>query len=96
PRHQGYNVTILAYGQTGSGKTYTMGSECGTTDKYDDERRGLIPRFLYDMFMNLNADVSHRLEASTVASFLEIYGEDVFDLLSDGHAPGIKRASLQV
>lgn len=41
---QGYNVTILAYGQTGSGKTYTMGSECGTTDKYDDDRRGLIPR----------------------------------------------------
>lgn len=52
-------------------------------------------RFLYDMFMNLNADVSHRLEASTMASFLEIYGEDVYDLLSDGHAPGTKRASLQ-
>ncbi|CAM9593586.1 unnamed protein product, partial [Ectocarpus sp. 13 AM-2016] len=92
----GYNVTILAYGQTGSGKTYTMGSECGTTDKYDDERRGLIPRFLYDMFMNLNADVAHRLEATTTASFLEIYGEDVYDLLSDGHAPGTKRASLPV
>ncbi|CAM9338179.1 unnamed protein product, partial [Ectocarpus sp. 12 AP-2014] len=94
PFLDGYNVTILAYGQTGSGKTYTMGSECGTTDKYDDERRGLIPRFLYDMFMNLNADVAHRLEATTTASFLEIYGEDVYDLLSDGHAPGTKRASL--
>lgn len=23
-----------------------MGSECGTTDKYDDERRGLIPRYV--------------------------------------------------
>lgn len=48
-------MTILAYGQTGSGKTYTMGSECGTTDKYDDERRGLIPRcgrplFLFSFF----------------------------------------------
>eukprot|EP00752_Nemacystus_decipiens_P018211 g16340.t1 len=96
PFLDGYNVTILAYGQTGSGKTYTMGSECGTTDKYDDERRGLIPRFLFDMFMNLDADVAHRLEATTMASFLEIYGEDVYDLLSDGHAPGTKRASLQV
>lgn len=47
------------------------------------------------MFMNLDADVAHRLEATTMASFLEIYGEDVFDLLSDGHAPGTKRASLQ-
>lgn len=46
------------------------------------------------MFMNLNADVAHRLEATTTASFLEIYGEDVYDLLSDGHAPGTKRASL--
>lgn len=52
-------------------------------------------RFLYDMFINLDADVSHRLEASTTASFLEIYGEDVYDLLSDGHAPGTKRVSLQ-
>ncbi|CAM9650001.1 unnamed protein product, partial [Sphacelaria rigidula] len=92
----GYNVTILAYGQTGSGKTYTMGSECGTTDKFDDDRRGLIPRFLYDMFVNLDADDSHRLEAATTASFLEIYGEDVYDLLCDGHAPGTKRVSLQV
>ncbi|CAM9700565.1 unnamed protein product, partial [Hapterophycus canaliculatus] len=47
------------------------------------------------MFMNLNADDAHRLEATTVASFLEIYGEDVHDLLSDAHAPGTKRASLQ-
>lgn len=47
------------------------------------------------MFMNLDADVAHRLEATTMASFLEIYGEDVYDLLSDGHAPGTKRASLQ-
>lgn len=48
------------------------------------------------MFMNLNADVSHRLEANAMASFLEIYGEDVYDLLSDGVAPGTKRPSLQV
>lgn len=47
------------------------------------------------MFMNLDADVAHRLEATTMASFLEIYGEDVYDLLSDGHAPETKRASLQ-
>lgn len=57
-------------------------------------RAHVFVRFLYDMFMNLNADVAHRLEATTTASFLEIYGEDVYDLLSDGHAPGTKRASL--
>ncbi|CAM9479359.1 unnamed protein product, partial [Discosporangium mesarthrocarpum] len=86
PFLDGYNVTVLAYGQTGSGKTYTMGSESGTIERFDDERRGLIPRqgFLYDMFMNLNADDPSRLEAKTTASFLEIYGEDVFDLLMDG------------
>lgn len=56
----------------------------------------LLARFLYDMFMNLDGDVPQRLGANATASFLEIYGEDVYDLLGDAHAPGTKRTSLQV
>lgn len=48
------------------------------------------------MFMNLDGDVPQRLGANATASFLEIYGEDVYDLLGDAHAPGTKRTSLQV
>lgn len=140
----GYNATIMAYGQTGSGKTYTMGSEAdysgggsgggsvsGSGDR-DEEREGLIPRFMNDIFESLHSRKRKDQEyvdqktnrknhtsatATTVssstptsqsqsrqqtqpqpqppqspksqlinykisASFLEVYGEDIHDLLS--------------
>lgn len=47
----GYNVTIMAYGQTGSGKSFTMGTSESSLDYEGCE--GLIPRFVYDLFENL-------------------------------------------
>lgn len=47
----GFNVTIIAYGQTGSGKTYTMGT--AENDLKDPNSEGLIPRFVCDLFDNL-------------------------------------------
>jgi hypothetical protein len=47
----GFNVTIIAYGQTGSGKTYTMGT--ADNDFNDPNSEGLIPRFVCDLFDNL-------------------------------------------
>ena len=54
----GYNTTVLAYGQTSSGKSYTMGSEgVGGTVGWDgggeDERDGIIPRALKDLFQQI-------------------------------------------
>jgi kinesin family member 4 len=83
---EGYNSTVMAYGQTGSGKTFTMGSEVHHTDG----DVGLIPRFMHSIFnelkkkreINLSADGSEGLVDFLVkASFLEVYGEDVHDLL---------------
>ena len=86
---EGYNITLIAYGQTGSGKTFTMGSsdEAATGDS-----DGLIPRFLVDLFENLQTasdeDNDARLQSWKVkASFLEIYGEDVYDLTAAATAP---------
>ena len=81
---EGYNVTIMAYGQTGSGKTYTMGtSDLNAVE--DPEQQGLIPRFMNDLFENLSQSIEgERLETKVKVSFLEIYGEDVFDLISSG------------
>ncbi|CAM9480722.1 unnamed protein product, partial [Phaeothamnion confervicola] len=79
---EGFNVTIIAYGQTGAGKTYTMGSESTASDRHGDEQRGLIPRFLQDLFASLNSDDPVRVSAKVTASFLEIYGEEIHDLLS--------------
>jgi kinesin family protein 4/21/27 len=85
---EGYNVTIMAYGQTGSGKTYTM----GTSTEESDDYKGLVPRFIADLFDNLSSPDSgataeqhlqqhHESESVVTISFLEIYGEDVYDLL---------------
>jgi outer membrane murein-binding lipoprotein Lpp len=100
----GYNATIMAYGQTGSGKTYTMGissdattllRECENFDGHTDEISGLIPRFMTDLFRRLAAKKSGRNEANSFeyevsTSFLEVYGDDVYDLL----APATQKQQL--
>ena len=82
----------MAYGQTGSGKTFTMGSEAHTEPE-SFSHTGLIPRFMADFFDGLQKkkELSDQgkegsatlLEYQLTASFLEVYGEDVFDLLDE-------------
>lgn len=43
---------------------------------------GVIPRFLYDVFQRIEQLKSSK-KCCVKASFLEIYGEDIFDLLND-------------
>ncbi|XP_037088371.1 chromosome-associated kinesin KIF4A-like, partial [Pollicipes pollicipes] len=76
---EGYNVTILAYGQTGSGKTYTMGTVYSSADGMTDQT-GVIPRAMTDLF----AHIAERDDCDFLVrvSFLEIYKEQLFDLLS--------------
>ena len=80
----------MAYGQTGSGKTFTMGSEAHIEPE-ESSQAGLIPRFITDFFLEMQrkkAASDKGIEGSQVlldyhlkASFLEVYGEDVYDLL---------------
>ncbi|KAG1697094.1 hypothetical protein DVH05_017480 [Phytophthora capsici] len=73
----GYNGTILAYGQTGSGKTYTItGGE-----HYAD--RGIIPRVLSTIFEEF--EKKPNMGYSCYISYLEIYNENVYDLLDRSH-----------
>jgi len=79
---QGYNCTIFAYGQTGTGKTFTMEGERSPEGSYswqDDPLAGIIPRALHQLFSRLQA--SDCAEFSVMVSFLEIYNEELFDLL---------------
>jgi kinesin family protein 4/21/27 len=73
---KGYNVTFLAYGQTGAGKTFTMG-----TFSDADENAGILPRACQDLFDTIasKCDGNGKVELS----YLEIYNEEVRDLLSD-------------
>ncbi|XP_032503872.1 kinesin-like protein KIF9 isoform X3 [Phocoena sinus] len=71
----GYNGTIMCYGQTGAGKTYTM---TGATENY--KHRGILPRVLQQVFKMIE---ERPTQAITVrVSYLEIYNESLFDLLS--------------
>ncbi|KAF5223572.1 hypothetical protein ECC02_003304 [Trypanosoma cruzi] len=75
----GYNAAIMAYGQTGSGKTYTAFgpvSSLGTADE------GLIPRVCEMIFARAAASSQKGVTYRLCASMLEVYLEDVFDLLN--------------
>ncbi len=95
---EGYNCTIMAYGQTGSGKTFSMGTS--DISQQDTENQGLISRFVTDLFENLNASKAEGdlINFQVKASYLEIYGEDVYDLLpSESPTRNVNnRASLNV
>lgn len=78
----GYNCTIFAYGQTGTGKTFTMEGERSPNEVYtweEDPLAGIIPRTLHQIFEKLT---DNGTEFSVKVSLLEIYNEELFDLLS--------------
>uniref|UniRef100_A0A8C4SH57 Kinesin-like protein n=1 Tax=Erpetoichthys calabaricus TaxID=27687 RepID=A0A8C4SH57_ERPCA len=72
---QGFNGTIFAYGQTGTGKTYTMEGV-----RSDPERRGVIPNSFEHIFTHISR--SQNQQYLVRASYLEIYQEEIRDLLS--------------
>ncbi|XP_075390148.1 kinesin-like protein KIF11 isoform X2 [Tenrec ecaudatus] len=78
----GYNCTIFAYGQTGTGKTFTMEGERSPNEEYtweEDPLAGIIPRTLHQIFEKLS---DNGTEFSVKVSLLEIYNEELFDLLN--------------
>ncbi|KZV33656.1 phragmoplast orienting kinesin-1 [Dorcoceras hygrometricum] len=85
----GYNSCIFAYGQTGSGKTYTM---MGETDKMNEKLSadcGITSRIFEYLFTKITKEEedrkNERLTYSCKCSFLEIYNEQITDLLE--HLP---------
>lgn len=66
----GYNVCIFCYGQTGSGKTYTMSA--------DD---GMIPRAVHQIYDTAQALEEKGWKYSMEGSFVEVYNENLNDLL---------------
>ncbi|TYZ61367.1 hypothetical protein PybrP1_005236 [[Pythium] brassicae (nom. inval.)] len=69
---EGYNGTIFAYGQTGAGKSHTM-------EGYGDQP-GIIPNSFKHIFDKVAISKNKRILVR--ASYLEIYNEEIRDLLS--------------
>ena len=81
-----FNATVLAYGQTGSGKTYTMGTACNAKEFMAPEPNGVVPRTLMVLFSYIQA-ASQAYDITLKAQYVEIYNENVCDLLASGDAP---------
>lgn len=77
----GFNCTVFAYGQTGTGKTYTMEGNRSEEELNweEDPHSGIIPRAISQLFDTLK---DHDSEFTVRVSFLELYNEDTYDLLS--------------
>lgn len=84
----GYNSCVFAYGESGTGKSHTMMGEFSSPEKV-----GLIPRVCQELFNrqldnngnDINqCEISYRIELS----YLEIYLEEVKDLLTKSNPPG--------
>ncbi|XP_010456847.1 PREDICTED: kinesin-like protein KIN-4C isoform X2 [Camelina sativa] len=85
---KGYNATVLAYGQTGSGKTYTM----GTNYSGDGTNGGVIPNVMEDIFKRVETTTKDS-ELLIRVSFIEIFKEEVFDLLDSNSSALLKNDS---
>ncbi|XP_078154795.1 kinesin-like protein KIN-4C [Carex rostrata] len=73
---RGYNATVLAYGQTGSGKTHTM----GTNYLGETSASGIIPKVMEEIFEKVKK-LRDKTEFLIRVTFIEIFKEEVFDLL---------------
>lgn len=72
---EGYNGTIFAYGQTGTGKTFTMEGVRSVP-----ELKGIIPNSFAHIFGHI-AKAEEDKKFLVRVSYLEIYNEEVRDLL---------------
>ncbi|KAH6779630.1 P-loop containing nucleoside triphosphate hydrolases superfamily protein [Perilla frutescens var. hirtella] len=71
----GFNGTVFAYGQTSSGKTHTMRGS-----KFEP---GVIPLAVYDLFDFIQQEMDR--EFLLRMSYMEIYNEEINDLLAPEH-----------
>ncbi|KAL7518502.1 hypothetical protein ACHAWX_003323 [Stephanocyclus meneghinianus] len=105
----GYNACIFAYGQTGSGKTYTMEGD-KAKNQYGISQRTIHKVFsmLEDKAEQQKKSIVPQDDGTSVPSFeysievgmLEIYNDDVYDLLApsltkDNHGT-LQRKSLDI
>ncbi|KAJ8535599.1 hypothetical protein K7X08_023319 [Anisodus acutangulus] len=72
---QGFNGTVFAYGQTSSGKTHTMRGSA--------TEPGVIPMAVQDLFNFIEEEMNR--EFLLRMSYMEIYNEEINDLLAPEH-----------
>lgn len=92
----GMNGALIVYGQTGSGKTHTLfGPHVapGSQVSRRSSQEGLVPRVGSEVIKGVEARRSAGFEVSLGASYVEVFGNDVSNLL--GGPIGANRAANQ-
>ncbi|KAI7286266.1 kinesin-domain-containing protein [Hortaea werneckii] len=79
----GYNATVFAYGATGCGKTHTITGSA--------QQPGIIFLTMQELFEKVD-EVQAEKESEITLSYLEIYNEQIRDLLNPG--PGGKQGLM--
>ncbi|XP_028257726.1 kinesin-like protein KIF18A [Parambassis ranga] len=80
----GFNCTVFAYGATGAGKTHTMlGSQ-------DDP--GVMYRTMKELFKRMD-DAKEEKEFAVAFSYLEVYNEQIRDLLANAGPLAVREDS---
>ncbi|KAL3663605.1 hypothetical protein V7S43_011491 [Phytophthora oleae] len=90
---EGYNATVFAYGQTGTGKTHTLfGRDLGSSTSREGESDsfrmvksswGIVPRALNCLLGQASVLQHKSCQVELHLSFLQIYNDRLFDLLTD-------------
>ncbi|PYH96098.1 kinesin motor domain protein [Aspergillus ellipticus CBS 707.79] len=80
----GYNVCIFCYGQTGSGKTHTMSS-----------LDGMIPRAVHQIYETARGLEEKGWRYTMEGSFVEVYNENLNDLLGNPEELDKKRLDIR-
>jgi len=83
----GYKVCLFSYGQTGAGKTHTMQGNPNSP-----AQRGIIPRSVDKILEAADRMERQGWQYKFEASFIEIYNEQLRDLL----APGTRRGAARI
>uniref|UniRef100_A0A8C6IDF1 Kinesin-like protein n=1 Tax=Mus spicilegus TaxID=10103 RepID=A0A8C6IDF1_MUSSI len=80
----GYNCTVFAYGATGSGKTHTMLGSAAEP--------GVMYLTMLDLFKCID-EIKEEKECSTAVSYLEVYNEQIRDLLTNSGPLAVREDS---
>ena len=78
----GYNSTIFTYGMTGAGKTYTMFGDIYNINEGIEAHPGLVSLIVEDLLRNIQQENDDNTRFQIRFSYLEIYNEQIRDLLS--------------
>ncbi|CAG8734622.1 7001_t:CDS:2, partial [Dentiscutata heterogama] len=88
-------------GQTGSGKTYSMGTALDGSNisaEHINEAAGMVPRSIHRLFNDLNDRKSKNpsYQFEVFVTFLELYNEDLVDLLNHQNRDNIKKGKNEL